>query len=89
MKLRIDLVLFLHQLKNLINTVRLRWLGEELGFEKLSLKNERLRAYFVTNNDNYFNSDIFGKIIIFRSKTSTPMQNERQRRKSNACYRRI
>ena len=49
----------------LINTVRLRWLGEQLGFEKLSLKNERLRAYFVATKDDYFNSDTFGKILAF------------------------
>lgn len=49
----------------LINTVRLRWLGEQLGFEKLSLKNERLRAYFVSGRDDYFNSDIFGRILQF------------------------
>lgn len=49
----------------LINSVRLRWLGEELGFEKVSLKNERLRAYFVSTNEAYFNSEIFGKILHF------------------------
>ncbi|HEY8934311.1 MAG TPA: transcription-repair coupling factor [Cyclobacteriaceae bacterium] len=49
----------------LINSVRLRWLGEKLGFEKLSLKGEKMRAYFVSNNDSYFNSDIFGSILRF------------------------
>lgn len=49
----------------LINSVRLRWYGERLGFEKLSLKNEKMRAYFVTNNDQYFNSDTFGLILNF------------------------
>jgi len=51
--------------QELINSVRLRWLGEVLGFEKISLKSERLRAYFVTNNDVYFNSAVFGKILQF------------------------
>jgi transcription-repair coupling factor (superfamily II helicase) len=51
--------------EELINTVRLRWLGEQLGFEKLSLKNERLRAYFISSKDEYFNSDTFGKILNF------------------------
>lgn len=54
--------------KELINTVRLRWLGELLGFEKLTLKNETLRAYFITNNDNYFSSEIFGKILSYVQK---------------------
>lgn len=52
----------------LINTVRLRWLGEWLGFEKLTLKNDTLRAYFITNNDNYFSSEVFGKIISYVQK---------------------
>jgi transcription-repair coupling factor (superfamily II helicase) len=49
----------------LVNSVRLRWLGEKLGFEKLSLKNDRLRAYFVSNRDDYFSSEIFGRILNF------------------------
>lgn len=51
--------------EELVNSVRLRWLGEKLGFEKLVLKNEDLRAYFVSNNDKYFSSDIFGLILRF------------------------
>jgi transcription-repair coupling factor (superfamily II helicase) len=51
--------------QELINSVRLRWYGERLGFEKLSLKGDRLRAYFTTNNDEYFNSDTFGQILNF------------------------
>jgi transcription-repair coupling factor (superfamily II helicase) len=52
----------------LINTVRLRWLGERLGFEKLSMKNEKLRAYFISNKDEYFNSDTFGRILAYVQK---------------------
>lgn len=48
----------------LINSVRLRWLGELLGFEKISLKNERLRGFFV-DTEKYFNSEVFGKILAF------------------------
>jgi transcription-repair coupling factor (superfamily II helicase) len=54
--------------EELVNTVRLRWLGEALGFEKLTLKNATLRAYFVTGNDKYFTSEVFGKIISFVQK---------------------
>lgn len=51
--------------EELVNSVRLRWLGERSGFEKLSLKNEKLRGYFVSNNNQYFNSDEFGRILNF------------------------
>jgi transcription-repair coupling factor (superfamily II helicase) len=32
------------------------------------LKSDKLRAYFVTNNDGYFKSDVFGKILGFVQK---------------------
>jgi transcription-repair coupling factor (superfamily II helicase) len=54
--------------KELVSTVRLRWLGEMLGFEKLTLKNDTLRAYFITNSENYFSSEVFGKILSYVQK---------------------
>lgn len=51
--------------EQLIDSVRLRWLGEQLGFEKISLKNEKLRGQFVTGKDAYFKSDLFGRILTF------------------------
>jgi transcription-repair coupling factor (superfamily II helicase) len=54
--------------EELVNSVRLRWLGEKLGFEKLALKGEKLRAYFVSNKDSYFSSDIFGAILSYVQK---------------------
>jgi transcription-repair coupling factor (superfamily II helicase) len=54
--------------EELFNSVRLRWLGEKLGFEKLSLKGEKLRAYFVTSKESYFSSEIFGSILAYIQK---------------------
>lgn len=51
--------------EQLINTVQLRWIGEELGFEKINLKSGKLKAYFITGKDEYFKSDVFGKILAF------------------------
>ncbi len=51
--------------EQLINSVRLRWIGEALGFEKLSLKNDKLRGYFTSGNEAYFKSEVFGKILSF------------------------
>ncbi len=51
----------------LVQTVRVRWLGERLGFEKLSLKNEKIKAQFL-NKDEYFRSDVFGRILAFVQK---------------------
>ena len=45
---------------DLFTTVRCRWLAVELGFEKMSLKDETLRCYFINRNDSpYFEADIF------------------------------
>ncbi len=53
----------------LLLTVPLRWKAENLGFEKLVLKNEKMKCYFVSSEDaTYFNSDIFGKILQFVQK---------------------
>ncbi len=52
--------------QELLLAVRVRWVAENLGFEKLVLKNEKMKGYFVTSDDaTYFNSDTFGKILQF------------------------
>jgi len=53
------------QAEELINVVRLRWLCCQMGIEKIYLKGERMTLYFVTNNEHYWQSDIFGKILLF------------------------
>ncbi len=49
----------------LIHSVRLRWLGEQAGFEKIALKNGSLKGHFTTSKPDYFNSPVFGKILNF------------------------
>jgi transcription-repair coupling factor (superfamily II helicase) len=52
------------EVDDLIQTVRLRWKAEILGFEKLILKGDTLKAYFVSpDNEKYYKSDIFGKVL--------------------------
>ncbi|HTH58478.1 MAG TPA: transcription-repair coupling factor [Cyclobacteriaceae bacterium] len=51
--------------QQLINSVRLRWVGEKLGFEKIALKGGKMRMQFVANNEAYFKSAVFGKILAF------------------------
>ncbi|MBL7701774.1 MAG: transcription-repair coupling factor [Ferruginibacter sp.] len=55
--------------EDLFTTVRCRRLAVELGFEKMLLKNDILRCYFVSNPDSpYFTSDTFNKMIDFLQK---------------------
>src|SRR5256714_13684305 len=50
--------------EDLFTTVRCRWLAVNLGFEKIVLKEETLRCYFINKNDSpYFESDIFKNIL--------------------------
>ncbi|MEX0883052.1 MAG: transcription-repair coupling factor [Cyclobacteriaceae bacterium] len=57
------------RVNSLFETVELRWLAEQLGFEKLSLKNEQMKCYFVSSaKEAYFNSPLFLNIIRFIQK---------------------
>ncbi|HLT89238.1 MAG TPA: transcription-repair coupling factor [Sphingobacterium sp.] len=50
----------------LFNTLRLQWLGKQIGFEKISFKKNTLKGYFVSNpKSSYFESDQFGKVLAF------------------------
>lgn len=52
------------QVRELLNTLRLQWLGKAIGFEKISYKKETLRGYFITDQQsNYFDGPEFGKVL--------------------------
>jgi len=54
------------QAQALINTLRLRWLGKQIGFEKIVLKFNRLSGMFTGNQESpYFQSEAFGKVLEF------------------------
>lgn len=57
------------QVEELFTTIRCRTIAKELGFEKLILKNEQMRLYFVSNPDSpYFESDTFNHIMSYIQK---------------------
>ena len=52
------------QTEDLLNTMRLRWMARDLGFEKIMLKNKIMTAYLVSNQESeYYQTDTFIKII--------------------------
>ena len=54
------------QAADLLNTVRLRWLARDLGFEKLVLKHNDMTCYFLSDQESdYFKSDVFNSIITY------------------------
>ncbi len=53
---------------DLIETVKLRWKAEAIGFEKLTLKSETMKGYFISENEAYFKSEKFSKVIQYLQK---------------------
>jgi transcription-repair coupling factor (superfamily II helicase) len=52
------------EVKDMIEIVRVRWKAEVLGIEKIMLKNNNLRCFFVSSqNERYYKSSVFGKIL--------------------------
>jgi transcription-repair coupling factor (superfamily II helicase) len=52
------------QVNDLLNTVRLRWIAKDLGFEKIVLRHHNMTAYFVSNPESkYFESATFQQIM--------------------------
>jgi transcription-repair coupling factor (superfamily II helicase) len=57
------------QVEDLFTIVRCRRLAVELGFEKMLLKEDTLKCFFVSNPDSpYFQSEIFNGILTFIQK---------------------
>lgn len=50
--------------RDLIEIVKIRWTAEKIGFEKVTIKNESIKGYFLQNeNDEFYKSEIFGHIL--------------------------
>ena len=55
--------------KELIQALRLRWVGKAIGVEKLVLKQNKLICYFISNQDSlYYQSPLFTKVLKFVQK---------------------
>ncbi|WP_256010900.1 transcription-repair coupling factor [Desertivirga xinjiangensis] len=54
------------QVSELLNSLKLQWLGKSIGFEKISLKKNSLKGYFVSDQQSpYFESDAFNRVLAF------------------------
>lgn len=54
---------------DLVETVRIRWAAEQLGIEKLLIKNDTIKAYFLpSDHAEYYRSETFGKVLQFVQK---------------------
>ncbi|WP_099370749.1 transcription-repair coupling factor [Sphingobacterium sp. 1.A.5] len=58
-----------NQVFELFNTLRLQWLGKDIGLEKISYKKNILKGFFVNNpKSSYYQSENFGKVLAFVQK---------------------
>jgi transcription-repair coupling factor (superfamily II helicase) len=52
--------------KELMETVKLRWQAEKLGIEKLVLKGNQMKCYLLpSSRDDFYSSAVFGRIMKF------------------------
>jgi transcription-repair coupling factor (superfamily II helicase) len=48
----------------LLEVVRVRWLAQEMGIEKIVLKNNLMYLYFISNHESpFYQSPVFGRIL--------------------------
>lgn len=64
--------------ENLIKSIRIKWLGKELGFEMLRMKGGYLYAYFITNQESQFYAgNYFNRMLQFiQSKHDCKMREK-------------
>jgi transcription-repair coupling factor (superfamily II helicase) len=55
------------QVRELFDGLRLRWIAKELGFERISLKENKLRCYFVHPQSRYYEGELFKNILKYVS----------------------
>ncbi len=54
------------QVSGLMNAIRMRWLAKKAGFEKVVMRNQRLTAYFIKDQESlYYQSEEFTNILRF------------------------
>lgn len=54
------------QVTDLLNSVRLKWMAESLGIERLILKSEKMLCYFVSNQQSaFYESAMFTQVLTY------------------------
>jgi transcription-repair coupling factor (superfamily II helicase) len=74
--------------QSLLVALRARWTAQELGFERLILKNKQLRLYFVSNPDSpYFVSETFKYILTGDTTANKKCATQKCRYQFHVNYR--
>lgn len=54
------------QATDLLNSVRIKWIATKMGMERISFKNEKMTAYFISDQQSsFYQSKRFQKVLLF------------------------
>ncbi|RPD93288.1 transcription-repair coupling factor [Aureibaculum marinum] len=60
------------QAEDLLNSVRVKWLAKNIGFERLILKKKRMIGYFISDTQSsYYQTEMFTRVLQFVQKNPT------------------
>ena len=78
------------EVEKLLQTIRLRWIAKDLGFEKIILKANKMIAYFVANSkSSFFQSEQFGVILKFIQLKPEACQMKEKNNKLSLIFEKI
>ena len=76
--------------EKLLQTIRLRWIAKDLGFEKIILKANKMITYFVANpKSSFFQSEQFGVILKFIQLNPKVCQMKEKNNKLSLIFEKI
>ena len=78
------------QVEKLFDSIRLKWIAKDLGFEKVILKGHKMIAYFVANPlSSFFESEAFGNILNFIKENPRTCQMKERNNKLSLVFEKI
>lgn len=78
------------QAKELLSTIRLRWLAEKAGFEKITMKNRRFIGYFVSNPQSpFYQSEVFTTVLKYVQRNAGKVKLKEDKAKLSLTIRDI
>lgn len=79
-----------NQVIELLNVVRLRWVAQEIGMERVILKNGTLVGYFIANQKSpFYSSSTFAQIIGVIQSNANKFQLKEQREKLSLIAKKV
>ena len=76
--------------EKLLNSIKLRWLGRDLGFEKIVLKSNKMIAYFIANpQSNFFESEKFKGVLNFIKANPRACQMKERNNKLSLVFDKV